>query len=62
LNNSKISTYVIDENKFSLAKLKYAVTELDYIITNPREFETEYFMSNNFAFGGINTSLIFKRI
>ena len=36
--------------------------ELDYIITLPREKEIEYFMTNNFAFGGINTSLIFKRV
>ena len=35
--------------------------ELDYIIDSGRELETEYVMSNNFAFGGINTSLIFKR-
>ena len=26
-----------------------------------RQIETEYAMSNNFAFGGVNTSLIFKR-
>lgn len=26
------------------------------------EFETDYVMSNNFAFGGVNTSLIFKKI
>jgi 3-oxoacyl-[acyl-carrier-protein] synthase II len=26
-----------------------------------REINTDYVMSNNFAFGGINTSLIFKR-
>lgn len=36
--------------------------ELDYIMGSPRELQTEYFMSNNFAFGGINTSLIFKRV
>ena len=36
--------------------------DLDYIMDNPRKIDTEYFMSNNFAFGGINTSLIFKRI
>jgi len=36
--------------------------ELDYIMEKPRLFETEYIMSNNFAFGGINTSLIFKRV
>ena len=35
--------------------------ELDYIMTEPRIINTEYMMSNNFAFGGINTSLIFKR-
>ena len=26
-----------------------------------RELDCEYVMSNNFAFGGINTSLIFRR-
>lgn len=36
--------------------------ELDYIMTNPRIIDTEYIMSNNFAFGGINTSLIFKKL
>jgi len=36
--------------------------ELDYIIGEGREMKNEYVMSNNFAFGGINTSLIFKRI
>lgn len=35
--------------------------DLDYIQGEPRRIETDYFMSNNFAFGGINTSLIFKR-
>ena len=34
---------------------------LDYITGGGRELEAEYVMSNNFAFGGINTSLIFKR-
>lgn len=34
---------------------------LDYITGNGRSFSTEYVMSNNFAFGGINTSLIFKK-
>jgi 3-oxoacyl-[acyl-carrier-protein] synthase II len=33
---------------------------LDYIMGEGRMIETEYIMSNNFAFGGINTSLIFK--
>lgn len=35
--------------------------ELDYIKDEIRHIETDYVMSNNFAFGGINTSLIFKR-
>jgi 3-oxoacyl-[acyl-carrier-protein] synthase II len=35
--------------------------DLDYIKVDGRQFDTEYVMSNNFAFGGINTSLIFKR-
>ncbi|MBO0756372.1 MAG: beta-ketoacyl-ACP synthase [Bradyrhizobiaceae bacterium] len=35
---------------------------LDYIMGGPRRIETEYLMSNNFAFGGINTSLIFRRV
>lgn len=35
--------------------------ELDYIVGSGREIQTEYVMSNNFAFGGVNTSLIFKR-
>lgn len=34
---------------------------LDYIVGEGRNLEAEYVMSNNFAFGGINTSLIFKR-
>lgn len=34
---------------------------LDYIMGRPRIIETDYVMSNNFAFGGINTSLIFRR-
>ncbi|GAB3092108.1 beta-ketoacyl-ACP synthase [Aestuariicella hydrocarbonica] len=35
--------------------------DLDYIMGEHRSLDTEYVMSNNFAFGGINTSLIFKR-
>ncbi len=35
--------------------------DLDYIADEGREFETEYIMSNSFAFGGINSSLIFKK-
>ena len=35
---------------------------LDYIKKDGREIKTDIVMSNNFAFGGINTSLIFKRV
>lgn len=35
--------------------------ELDYIVQRPRALQTDYIQSNNFAFGGINTSLIFRR-
>lgn len=34
---------------------------LDYIRGKFRALKTNYIMSNNFAFGGVNTSLIFKR-
>jgi 3-oxoacyl-[acyl-carrier-protein] synthase II len=35
---------------------------LDYLVGAPRRIDIEHLMSNNFAFGGINTSLIFKRL
>ena len=34
---------------------------LDFITKTGRNIDTEYVMNNNFAFGGINTSLIFKK-
>jgi 3-oxoacyl-[acyl-carrier-protein] synthase II len=34
---------------------------LDYIVGSGRELDAAYVMSNNFAFGGVNTSLVFKR-
>jgi 3-oxoacyl-[acyl-carrier-protein] synthase II len=33
---------------------------LDYIVGESRAIDCEYFMTNNFAFGGVNTSLIFR--
>ena len=36
--------------------------ELDYIAGQPRILDAEYLMSNNFAFGGINTSLVLRRM
>ena len=35
--------------------------ELDYIVAEPRAIDAEFVMSNNFAFGGVNTSLVFRR-
>ncbi|QEZ44007.1 beta-ketoacyl-ACP synthase [Cupriavidus oxalaticus] len=34
---------------------------LDFIMDAPRRLDADYVMSNNFAFGGINTSLVFRR-
>ncbi len=36
--------------------------ELDYITGEGRALDVEYVMNNNFAFGGVNTSLVFKRV
>lgn len=38
-----------------------ACGELDYLRGAPRAMSHEYVMNNNFAFGGVNTSLIFRR-
>jgi 3-oxoacyl-[acyl-carrier-protein] synthase II len=35
--------------------------DLDYLTGDGRRLDVEYSMSNNFAFGGVNTSLIFGR-
>jgi 3-oxoacyl-[acyl-carrier-protein] synthase II len=35
---------------------------LEYITGSGKEIDTGYIMSNNFAFGGVNTSLIFKNL
>jgi 3-oxoacyl-[acyl-carrier-protein] synthase II len=34
---------------------------LDYVVGAPRELAAEIVVSNNFAFGGVNTSLVFRR-
>ncbi|HIP75858.1 MAG TPA: beta-ketoacyl-ACP synthase [Psychromonas hadalis] len=36
--------------------------DLDYITGSGKQLECDYIMSNNFAFGGVNTSLIFKKM
>lgn len=45
----------------NLTEVDPSCGQLDYIMNEARRFQTDYVMSNNFAFGGINTSLIFKR-
>jgi 3-oxoacyl-[acyl-carrier-protein] synthase II len=45
----------------NLTRVDPLCAELDYIVDAGRELQCEYIMSNNFAFGGINTSLIFRR-
>jgi 3-oxoacyl-[acyl-carrier-protein] synthase II len=44
----------------NLNNVDSACGNLDYIQGEGRAIDTDYIMSNNFAFGGINTSLIFK--
>jgi 3-oxoacyl-[acyl-carrier-protein] synthase II len=36
--------------------------ELDYLVGTPRRIGVGYLMSNNFAFGGINTSMIIRNV
>jgi 3-oxoacyl-[acyl-carrier-protein] synthase II len=60
-----ISILMMNRNWFipniNLKELDTQCAPLDYITGNGREIKTDYIMSNNFAFGGINTSLIFKK-
>jgi len=46
----------------NLERVDPACAPLDYLVGAGRDIETEYVMTNNFAFGGINTSLIFRRV
>jgi 3-oxoacyl-[acyl-carrier-protein] synthase II len=45
----------------NLTEVDPACAPLDYIVRDARHIDAEYVMSNNFAFGGINTSLILRR-
>ena len=45
----------------NLTQVDERCAAIDYIVDQPRAVNTDVVMSNNFAFGGINTSLIFKR-
>jgi len=46
----------------NLKQVDPACADLDYIIAEGRKLECEYVMSNNFAFGGINASLVVKAV
>ncbi len=46
----------------NLNKVDEQCGDLDYIVDTIRQLDTPIVMSNNFAFGGINTSLLFKRL
>ena len=59
------SINMMNENSFAptinLDAVDDECAELDYIVGKARTIDTDYVMTNNFAFGGINSSLIFKR-
>ena len=63
---SLLSINMMNEGWFlpnlNLAELDEKCAPLDYITGDGRVIQTEYVMNNNFAFGGVNTSLIFKKI
>ena len=46
----------------NLAAVDPRCAPLDYVMGSARTSDKEYLMSNNFAFGGINTSLILRRV
>jgi 3-oxoacyl-[acyl-carrier-protein] synthase II len=46
----------------NLANVDERCGALDYVMGEPRSLDIEHLMSNNFAFGGINTSIIVKRM
>ncbi|EJG1818226.1 beta-ketoacyl-ACP synthase [Vibrio parahaemolyticus] len=46
----------------NLENLDEQCGDLDYIAGQGRELDVKYLMSNNFAFGGINTSIILKKM
>lgn len=46
---------------FNLDEVDPQCGKLDYLCNEFRSMSNEYVMNNNFAFGGVNTSLIFRR-
>ena len=61
-----LSIEMMSRNTFiptlNLDEIDAACGDLDYIVKQSRNMHADIIMSNNFAFGGINTSLIFKRV
>lgn len=60
-----MSLEMMNEGRFvptiNLTEPDPACGDLDYLMGQSRNIDTEYIQSNNFAFGGINTSLVFRR-
>ncbi len=56
---------MMNRNEFwptlNLENLDPRCAELDYVVGEPRSISTDHVVSNSFAFGGINTSLVFRR-
>jgi len=46
----------------NLAEVDPRCASLDYVMGAPRKLDVEHLVSNNFAFGGVNTSLVFRRV
>ncbi|HEX3675570.1 MAG TPA: beta-ketoacyl-ACP synthase [Rhizomicrobium sp.] len=46
----------------NLTEIDPRCAPLDYIVGGPRTLDIAHFVSNNFAFGGLNTSLVFRRL
>lgn len=45
----------------NLSQVDPQCADLEYLIGQSREIDCEHIISNNFAFGGMNTSLVFKK-
>lgn len=62
---SWLAINMMNDNWFApnlnLENVDPACAQIDYITGQGRVMEARYIMCNNFAFGGINTSLVFRR-
>ncbi|OGT25918.1 MAG: beta-ketoacyl-ACP synthase II [Gammaproteobacteria bacterium RIFCSPLOWO2_02_FULL_42_14] len=58
-----LSIHMMNDQRFAptinLNQVDPNCATLDYIMNSEREIDCQYIVSNNFAFGGVNTSLIF---